>query len=79
MKLNADWDHMYRNATLGFQHRLEELELENAAVKQLNSRLLLRVEHQQVNTQRYFKGRCRGHGCNSPTLSYGFGGIDGGR
>nr|XP_040031325.1 uncharacterized protein si:ch211-153b23.7 [Gasterosteus aculeatus aculeatus] len=53
MKLNADWDHMYRNATLGLQHRLEELELENAAVKQLNSRLLLRVEHQQSAKEYY--------------------------
>ncbi|XP_037318498.2 uncharacterized protein si:ch211-153b23.7 [Pungitius pungitius] len=53
MKLNADWDHVYRNATLGLQHRLEELELENAAVKQLNSRLLLRVEHQQSAKEYY--------------------------
>ncbi|KAM8907757.1 uncharacterized protein AB9W97_004445 isoform 2-T2 [Spinachia spinachia] len=53
MKLNADWDHVYRNATLGLKHRLEELELENAAVKQLNSRLLLRVEHQQRAKEYY--------------------------
>ena len=50
MKLNEDWDQVYRSATLGLQHRLEALELENSAIKQLNSRLLLRTEHQQVNT-----------------------------
>ena len=51
MKLNEDWDQVYRSATMGLQHRLESLELENSAIKQLNSRLLLKVEHQQVNTQ----------------------------
>lgn len=50
MKLNEDWDQVYRSATLGLQHRMEALELENTAIKQLNSRLLLKVEHQQVNT-----------------------------
>lgn len=49
MKLNEDWDQVYRSATLGLQHRVEALELENTAIKQLNSRLLLKVEHQQVN------------------------------
>lgn len=51
MKLNEDWDQVYRSATLSLQHRLEALELENTAIKQLNSRLLLKVEHQQVNMQ----------------------------
>lgn len=51
MKLNEEWDQVYRSATLGLQHRLEALELENAAIKQLNSRLLLKVDHQQVNIQ----------------------------
>ena len=55
MKLNEDWDQVYRSATLSLQHRLEALELENAAIKQLNSRLLLKVEHQQVNTRPHFK------------------------
>lgn len=53
MKLNEDWDQVYRSATLSLQHRLETLELENSAIKQLNSRLLLKVEHQQVNTRKY--------------------------
>lgn len=49
MKLNEDWDQVYRRATLGLQSRLEALELENNAIKQLNSQLLLKVEQQQVN------------------------------
>lgn len=50
MKLNEDWDQVYRSATLGLQRRLEALEQENGAIKQLNSQLLLKVEQQQVNT-----------------------------
>ncbi|KAF6731313.1 hypothetical protein FQA47_004690 [Oryzias melastigma] len=53
MKLNEDWDQVYRSATLGLQHRLESLELENNAIKQLNSRLLLKVEHQQSAKEYY--------------------------
>ncbi|KAM7417854.1 hypothetical protein PAMA_017486 [Pampus argenteus] len=53
MKLNEDWDQVYRSATLSLQHRLEALELENSAIKQLNSRLLLKVEHQQSAKEYY--------------------------
>ncbi|KAM6923693.1 uncharacterized protein FYW49_006144 [Xenentodon cancila] len=53
MKLNDDWDQVYRSTTLGLQHRLEALELENSAIKQLNSRLLLRAEHQQSAKEYY--------------------------
>uniref|UniRef100_A0A3B5AU73 Uncharacterized LOC103359159 n=1 Tax=Stegastes partitus TaxID=144197 RepID=A0A3B5AU73_9TELE len=53
MKLNEDWDQVYRSATLGLQHRVETLELENNAIKQLNSRLLLKVEHQQSAKEYY--------------------------
>ncbi|XP_041652990.1 uncharacterized protein si:ch211-153b23.7 [Cheilinus undulatus] len=53
MKLNEEWDQVYRSATLGLQHRLEALELENNAIKQLNSRLLLKVEHQQSAKEYY--------------------------
>nr|XP_046261966.1 uncharacterized protein si:ch211-153b23.7 isoform X2 [Scatophagus argus] len=53
MKLNEDWDQVYRSATLSLQHRVETLELENAAIKQLNSRLLLKVEHQQSAKEYY--------------------------
>lgn len=51
MKLNEDWDQVYRSATLSLQQRMAALELENTAIKELNSRLLLRVEHQQVHTK----------------------------
>lgn len=53
MKLNEDWDQVYRSATLGLQQRMESLELENTAIKQLNSRLLLKVEHQQSAKEYY--------------------------
>lgn len=49
MKLNEEWDQMYHNTTLGLQQQLERLELENATLKELNGKLLLRVENQQVN------------------------------
>ncbi|XP_077433400.1 uncharacterized protein LOC144058763 isoform X2 [Vanacampus margaritifer] len=47
MKLNEEWDQMYRNTTLSLQHRLEGSEMENATLKELNSKLLLKVENQQ--------------------------------
>uniref|UniRef100_A0A096LRZ5 TNFAIP3 interacting protein 3 n=1 Tax=Poecilia formosa TaxID=48698 RepID=A0A096LRZ5_POEFO len=53
MKLNEDWDQVYRSATLGLQRRLEALEQENAAIKQLNSQLLLKVEQQQSAKEYY--------------------------
>lgn len=53
MKLNEDWDQVYRSATLRLQHRLEALELENNAIKELNNRLLLKVEHQQSAKEYY--------------------------
>ncbi|XP_030595634.1 uncharacterized protein LOC115787191 [Archocentrus centrarchus] len=53
MKLNEDWDQVYRSATLRLQHRLEALELENNAIKELNNRLLLKVEHQQSGKEYY--------------------------
>uniref|UniRef100_A0A146NWB3 TNFAIP3-interacting protein 1 n=1 Tax=Fundulus heteroclitus TaxID=8078 RepID=A0A146NWB3_FUNHE len=53
MKLNEDWDQVFRSATLGLQRRLEALELENSAIKQLNSQLLLKVEQQQSSKEYY--------------------------
>lgn len=55
MRLNEDWDQVYRSATLRLQDRMEALELENTAIKELNNRLLLKVEHTQVNTQHNFR------------------------
>ncbi|XP_028816269.1 TNFAIP3-interacting protein 1 isoform X2 [Denticeps clupeoides] len=53
MKLNEDWDHIYRSTTQGLQQRLESLEQENSSVQQLNSRLLLKVEHEQSKREYY--------------------------
>ncbi|XP_051916179.1 TNFAIP3-interacting protein 3 isoform X2 [Hippocampus zosterae] len=47
MKLNEEWDQMYHNTTLGLQQQLECLEQENTTLKELNGKLLLRVENQQ--------------------------------
>ncbi|KAK7922891.1 hypothetical protein WMY93_009793 [Mugilogobius chulae] len=47
MKLNEEWDQVYRSATLSLQQKVEALELENAAIKTLNNKLLLKGEHQQ--------------------------------
>lgn len=63
MKLNEDWDQVYRSATLSLQHRVESLELENNTIKQLNSRLLLKVEHQQVSTQKVLQATSLLHWC----------------
>lgn len=52
MKLNEDWDHIYRSTTAGLQQRVTALEHENSTLKQLNGRLLIKVEHEQVQTHR---------------------------
>ncbi|XP_052371644.1 uncharacterized protein si:ch211-153b23.7 [Oncorhynchus keta] len=49
MKLNEDWDHVYRSTTLSLQQRVETLEQESNTVKQLNNTLLLKVDHEQVD------------------------------
>ncbi|XP_054648307.1 uncharacterized protein si:ch211-153b23.7 isoform X2 [Dunckerocampus dactyliophorus] len=54
MKLNEEWDQMYRSTTLRLQHRLESLEQENTTLKDLNSKLLLKVENQQ-NAKAYYE------------------------
>uniref|UniRef100_A0A3B3ZAJ6 Uncharacterized protein n=1 Tax=Periophthalmus magnuspinnatus TaxID=409849 RepID=A0A3B3ZAJ6_9GOBI len=42
MKLNEEWDQVYRSMTLSLQQRVEALELENSAIKTYNSKLLLK-------------------------------------
>ncbi|KAK6299267.1 hypothetical protein J4Q44_G00307770 [Coregonus suidteri] len=54
MKLNEDWDHVYRSTTLSLQQRVETLEQENNTVKQLNNTLLLKVDHEQ-NKREYYE------------------------
>ncbi|KAJ8390050.1 hypothetical protein AAFF_G00110640 [Aldrovandia affinis] len=53
MKLNGDWDHVYRSTTLGLEQRLGALEQESTTLKQLNGRLLLKVEHEQSKREYY--------------------------
>ncbi|KAF5907995.1 centrosomal protein of 55 kDa-like, partial [Clarias magur] len=53
MKLNEDWDHIYRSTTTGLQQRVADLEQESSALKQLNSRLLIKVEHEQNKSEYY--------------------------
>ncbi|XP_026135364.1 TNFAIP3-interacting protein 1-like [Carassius auratus] len=54
MKLNEEWDHIYHSTSVGLQQRVAALEEENRALKQLNSRLLLKVEHEQ-NKREYYE------------------------
>ncbi|CDQ95280.1 unnamed protein product, partial [Oncorhynchus mykiss] len=54
MKLNEDWDHVYRSTTLSLQQRVETLEQESNTVKQLNNTLLLKVDHEQ-NKREYYE------------------------
>ncbi|XP_036425288.1 uncharacterized protein si:ch211-153b23.7 [Colossoma macropomum] len=53
MKLNEDWDHIYRSTSAGLQQRVAALEQESTALKQLNNRLLLKVEHEQNKSEYY--------------------------
>uniref|UniRef100_A0A4W4HCV6 Si:ch211-153b23.7 n=1 Tax=Electrophorus electricus TaxID=8005 RepID=A0A4W4HCV6_ELEEL len=54
MKLNEDWDHIYRSTSEGLQQQVTTLEQETSDLKQLNSRLLLKVEHEQ-NKREYYE------------------------
>ncbi|KAG9341718.1 hypothetical protein JZ751_018782 [Albula glossodonta] len=53
MKLNEEWDSIYRSTTLGLEQRLGVLDQENSTLKQLNGRLLLKVEHEQSKREYY--------------------------
>ncbi|XP_051514214.1 uncharacterized protein LOC127417959 isoform X2 [Myxocyprinus asiaticus] len=54
MKLNEEWDHIYHSTSVGLQQRVEALEEERSVLKQLNSRLLLKVDHEQ-NKREYYE------------------------
>ncbi|XP_031443405.1 sarcolemmal membrane-associated protein [Clupea harengus] len=54
MKLNEDWDHIYRSTTLGLQQRVDALQREISSIRQLNSKLLLKMEHEQ-NKREYYE------------------------
>ncbi|KAL0973783.1 hypothetical protein UPYG_G00211120 [Umbra pygmaea] len=53
MKLNEDWDNVYRTTTLSLQQRLEAVEEENNTFKQLHNRLALTVDHEQSKREYY--------------------------
>ncbi|XP_039550174.1 spindle pole body component 110 isoform X1 [Pimephales promelas] len=53
MKLNEEWDHIYHSTSVSLQQRVADFEEENAALKQLKSRLLLKVEHEQNKGEYY--------------------------
>ncbi|KAJ8338373.1 hypothetical protein SKAU_G00373390 [Synaphobranchus kaupii] len=53
MKLNEDWDHIYRSTTQGLQQQLAAIEQEGSTLKQINHRLLLKVEHEQSKREYY--------------------------
>lgn len=54
MKLNEEWDHIYHSTSIGLQQRVSALEEESSSLKQLNSRLLLKVKHEQ-NKREYYE------------------------
>ncbi|XP_056626284.1 TNFAIP3-interacting protein 3 [Triplophysa dalaica] len=54
MKLNEEWDHIYHSTSVGLQQRVLALEEESSALKKINSRLLLKVEHEQ-NKREYYE------------------------
>ncbi|XP_066571449.1 TNFAIP3-interacting protein 1 [Amia ocellicauda] len=53
MKLNEEWDHIYRSTTLGLQQRVGVLEQESSTLRQQNNRLLLKLEHEQSKREYY--------------------------
>ncbi|XP_051505421.1 uncharacterized protein LOC127412808 [Myxocyprinus asiaticus] len=53
MKLNEEWDHIYHSTSVGLQQRLAALEEESSVLKQLNSRLMLKVDHEQHKREYY--------------------------
>ncbi|KAJ8282070.1 hypothetical protein COCON_G00045890 [Conger conger] len=53
MKLNEDWDHIYRSTTVSLEQRLVATEEESTTLKQINHRLLLKVEHEQSKREYY--------------------------
>ncbi|KAJ8254903.1 hypothetical protein GJAV_G00198660 [Gymnothorax javanicus] len=53
MKLNKDWDHIYRSTTRGLEQRLSAIEQEGSTLKEINHRLLLKIEHEQSKREYY--------------------------
>ncbi|XP_043913390.1 TNFAIP3-interacting protein 3-like [Protopterus annectens] len=54
VKLNQEWDHIYRTTTLGMQQRIGSLQQEVENLKQHAERLTLKLDHEQ-NKREYFE------------------------
>ncbi|XP_027732688.1 uncharacterized protein LOC114053743 [Vombatus ursinus] len=47
MKLNQEWDHIYRIATLQMQQKMSTLQMEVVGFKQQTERLIIKLDHEQ--------------------------------
>ncbi|XP_074134269.1 uncharacterized protein LOC141548893 isoform X2 [Sminthopsis crassicaudata] len=54
LKLNLEWDHIYRMSTLQMQQKVNSLKMEVAGLKQCTERLIRKIEHEQ-NKKEYYK------------------------
>ncbi|XP_041076993.1 uncharacterized protein LOC121295931 isoform X2 [Polyodon spathula] len=53
MKLNEEWDHIYRSTTMGLQEKIHSLQQEVVGLNQHNERLLMKLEHEQSKREYY--------------------------
>ncbi|XP_038604513.1 uncharacterized protein LOC119930109 [Tachyglossus aculeatus] len=54
VKLNQEWDHIYRSTTLEMQQKLGSLQAEVVSLKQKTERLTMKLEHEQ-NKREYYE------------------------
>uniref|UniRef100_A0A6I8PKD1 TNFAIP3 interacting protein 1 n=1 Tax=Ornithorhynchus anatinus TaxID=9258 RepID=A0A6I8PKD1_ORNAN len=54
VKLNQEWDHIYRTTTLEMQQKLGSLQAEVVSLKQKTERLTMKLEHEQ-NKREYYE------------------------
>ncbi|KAG2463976.1 TNIP1 protein, partial [Polypterus senegalus] len=54
LKLNEEWDQIYRRTTMGLQQRVTSLQQEVVGLKQQNEKLLMKLEHEQGKRE-YFE------------------------
>ncbi|MGH0187505.1 UNVERIFIED_CONTAM: hypothetical protein FKN15_025473 [Acipenser sinensis] len=53
MKLNEEWDHIYRSTTMGLQEKISSLQQEVVGLNQHNERLIMKLEHEQSKREYY--------------------------
>ncbi|MGH0136483.1 UNVERIFIED_CONTAM: hypothetical protein FKN15_010118 [Acipenser sinensis] len=53
MKLNEEWDHIYRSTTMGLQEKISSLQQEVVGLNQHNERLVMKLEHEQSKREYY--------------------------